>query len=82
MTHQTPYHQFKQGISEKLIAAGLFDAGWFANQAEKLNRYWLAGETVDSAFMTIHIMAEAQLSSLAYKWPTIASLTKAGCEFS
>ena len=63
MTHQTPFHQFKHGISEKL------------------NRYWLAGETVDSAFMTIQIMAEAQLSARAYRSPSIASLSKVGCEF-
>jgi len=81
MTHQTPFHQFKHGISEKLISESLFDAEWFANQSEKLNRYWLAGETVDSAFMTIQIMAEAQLSARAYRSPSIASLSKVGCEF-
>jgi len=81
MRHQTPFIQFKCAISEKLIADGLFNVDWFAKQAEKLNRYWLAGETVEDAFMTIRIMAEAQLSVSAYRSPTIASLSRAGCEF-
>jgi|TARA_B100001105_G_C22392566_1_gene445146 hypothetical protein len=81
MTHQTPFIQFKQAISEKLMDDGLFNVDWFANQSDKINRYWLAGETVDSAFMTIRIMAEAQLSANSYRSPTIASLSRVGCEF-
>ena len=81
MTHQTPFHQFKKAIADKLISAGLFNADWFTAQQEKINRYWLAGESVESAYRTIKILAEAQQSNDYFRHPSKARLAHAGCEF-
>ena len=74
-----PRHHFKTHIANMLMDKGLFDASWFKSQEKRLNMYYDCGETVDSAFETVHAFAEGQLTK-NFSFPTRESMEAVGCD--
>lgn len=55
----TPYLIFKSHIANKLIDNDLYDQEWFSSQSDRVSMYWNAGESIESAYETIAVFAQA-----------------------